>query len=644
MPIEIFSGSPTPLGANYSKNGVNFALYIENCKKPVYLILYSAETQDLILKVRITQFSGQIGHILLTGLPNSFIYSYLIEKQELLDPFAKCLITPHEWENKSPYQPRAYFINDKDFDWGSEERPAIKNEDLIIYEMHVRGFTQDPSSHVKFPGTYLGIIEKIDHLKSLGINAVELLPINEFNPYEYPKSTSPYFGKIMQYWGYSPVSYFAPMNRYAAGKEYNAAILEFKQMVRALHEAGIEVILDVVYNHTAEGGIEGPTFNFKELGKETYYILDENGHYANFSGCGNTFNCNHPVTVDLILASLRYWVTEMHVDAFRFDLASIFYRGIEGSPPIIEFITKDPILRNIKLIAEPWDAVGLQHSGSFKPMSRWAEWNAYYRDSVRRFIIGTPGSQNEFATRLSGSEDLYSNEHPQKSINFITCHDGFSLKDLVSYHSKHNLANGEENRDGMDQNLSWNCGAEGPSDDPSINELRLRQMKNFHLALIISQGIPMIHMGDEYGHTKKGNNNTWCQDNSLNWFQWKKLEKNKEFYKFYSGLIHFRKDSPLLKQTRFLSDAAIEWHGKVPFEPNWESNNTFIAFTLKDPMGQDLYVAFNARNEPATVHFPTNQSWIWIANSSETLAEKQPVPSTYEMLPYSSLLLQSAIA
>lgn len=641
MPIEIMPGSPAPLGASYNRNGINFALYIENCQKPIYLILYSAETQELIQKVKITQFSGQIGHILLAGLPNSFIYSYLIENQELLDPFAKCLITPHKWEDKSAYQPRAFFTNDTDFDWGQDARPAIKNEDLIIYEMHVRGFTQDPSSHVKCPGTYLGLIEKIDHLKNLGINAVELLPINEFNPYEYPKPISPYFGKIMQYWGYSPLSYFAPMNRYAAGKEYNAAILEFKQMARALHKAGIEVILDVVYNHTAEGGQEGPTFNFKVFGKETYYILDENGRYANFSGCGNTFNCNHPVTVELILTSLRYWVTEMHVDAFRFDLASIFYRGIEGAPPIIEFITKDPILKDIKLIAEPWDAAGLQHSGSFKPMSRWSEWNAYYRDAVRRFIMGTPGSQNEFATRLSGSEDLYFNEHPQKSINFITCHDGFSLNDLVSYNFKHNLANGEQSRDGMDHNLSWNCGVEGPSDDPSIIELRLRQMKNFHLALMISQGIPMIHMGDEYAHSKHGNNNTWCQDNALNWFQWKKLEKNAEFYKFYSGLINFRKETPLLKQTQFLSDAAIEWHGKMPFEPNWESGESFIAFRLKDPNGQDLYAAFNARNEPATVHFP-NGPWLWIANTSAPISEKQ-APDTYEMFPYSSLLLQSAI-
>lgn len=603
MPIEIRPGSQAPLGASATKNGVNFAIYIENEQKPIFLNVYSEKDQTLIHQIEITNLSGQIAHILISGLPNSFIYSYLSDGLEILDPFARCLITPHQWENKSPYHPRAFFTNEEDFNWGNEGRPAIKNEDLIIYEMHVRGFTQDPSSHVKFPGTYLGVIEKIDHLKQLGINAVEILPINEFYPYEYPKPISPYFGKIMQYWGYSPVSYFAPMNRYAAGDAYNAAILEFKQMVCAFHNAGIEVILDVVYNHTAEGGQEGPTFNFKGLGKETYYIL-ENGHYTNFSGCGNTFNCNHPVTVELILASLRYWVTEMHVDAFRFDLASIFYRGVEGSPPIIEFITKDPVLKNIKLIAEPWDAAGLQHSGSFKRFSRWSEWNAYYRDAVRKFIIGTHGTKKEFATRLSGSEDLYYFEYPQKSINFITCHDGFTLNDLVSYNHKHNKANGEENRDGNDHNISWNCGVEGDSNDPHILELRIRQMRNFHLALMLSQGIPMLHMGDEYAHTKKGNNNTWCQDNTLNWFQWEHLKENEAFYRFYRGLIHFRKETPLLKQTQFLAHEAIEWHGAVPFEPNFEDGIPFLAFTLKDPYGRDLYAAFNAQSEPAIVQSP----------------------------------------
>lgn len=640
MPIEVEPGAPSPLGASCTKNGVNFALYIES-QKPVHLAIYSAKTQKLIHKLGVTHFSGQIGHIFLSGLPNSFIYSYIEGKQELLDPFARVLTTPHDWKDKTPYQPRAFFTNETAFDWGTDKRPGIKVEDLIIYEMHVRGFTQDPSSRAKFPGTYLGLIEKIDHLKSLGINAVELLPIHEFNPHEYPKSTSPYFGKILQYWGYSSASFFTPMNRYAVGKEPTAAIQEFKQMVRALHEAGIEVILDVVYNHTAEGGEQGPVFNFKDLGKQTYYILDEKGQYTNFSGCGNTFNCNHPVTVELILASLRYWVTEMHIDAFRFDLASIFYRGVEGSPPIIEFITKDPVLKDVKLIAEPWDAAGFQHSGSFKPLSRWSEWNAYYRDGVRRFIIGTPGSKQEFATRLAGSEDLYSKETPQKSINFVTCHDGFTLRDLVSYNSKHNKANGEENRDGNDNNISWNCGAEGPSNDPAIAALRMRQMKNFHLALMLSQGIPMLHMGDEYGHTKQGNNNTWCQDNALNWFQWKQLEQQKEFYQFYRNLIQFRQKTPLLKQARFLSPEGIEWHGKKPHEPNFESDETFIALRLKDPNSQDLYAAFNAKNEPSTVQFPDG-AWAWIANSSKT--ESGKAPPTYEMLPHSSLLLQAVIS
>ena len=642
MPIQIKSGSPTPLGSSLTKDGVNFAIYIENPKKRLNLAIYAADTKLQLYKIELTHFSGQIAHISLSGLPDSFIYTYIIEKQELLDPFARALTTSHDWPNNEPYQPRAFFTHEPEFDWGQDTRPLHKTEDLIIYEMHVRGFTQDPSSHVKFAGTYLGVIEKINHLKSLGINAVELLPVNEFNPHEYPLPTSPYFGKVMQYWGYSPVSYFALMNRYTTGKEPNAAINEFKQMVHALHEAGIEVILDVVFNHTAEGNEKGPIYHFKDLGKKTYYLLDNDGNYENFSGCGNTFNCNHPVSIELILASLRYFVTEMHVDAFRFDLASIFYRGIEESPPILEFITKDPVLQNVKLIAEPWDAYGFQHSGNFKPMSRWSEWNAYYRDAVRKFIIGTPGSKKEFAKRLSGSEDLYSSEHPQKSINFITCHDGFSLNDLVSYNSKHNLANREENRDGSDNNLSWNCGVEGHSSDPHIIELRVQQMKNFHLALMLSQGVPMIHMGDEYAHTKQGNNNTWCQDNELNWFQWQKLEKAESFFQFYRELIHFRKGRSILKQTKFLSDTDIEWHGQIPYEPNWESDKTFLAFTLKDPNKGDLYAAFNATNESSTVQFPSNASWMWVINSADPLTERQPAPKSFTMLPYSSLLLQAA--
>lgn len=656
MPIEIEPGSPVPLGASYNGKGVNFALFMQEPKK-IKLVVQAIDNQSLIFEHEIEQFSGQIGHIFLSGLPDSFIYFYQLDNERILDPYAKGLITPHDWSDTTPYQPKGYFSNKTEFDWESDKRPDIKNEDLIIYEMHIRGFTEDPSSEVKSPGTYLGLIEKIDYLKSLGINAVEVLPVNEFNPHEYPNPASPFFGKIMQYWGYSAVSYFTLMNRYASGKEYDAAVKEFKQMVKKLHEAGIEVILDMVFNHTAEFG-QGTSF--EKLGKETYYILDEKGEHTNFTGCGNTLNCNQPVVIELILASLRYLVTEMHVDGFRFDLAPIFYRGTDGAPlalpPILEFITKDPVLQNIKLIAEPWDASGLQKSGSFKELSRWSEWNAYYRDGVRKFIMGNPEAKKEFATRIAGSDDLYSKESPQKSINFVTCHDGFSLNDLVSYNGKHNLANGEENRDGTDNNLSWNCGAEGDTNDPGIIDLRLRQMRNFHLALMLSQGIPMIRMGDEYGHTKQGNNNTWCQDNALNWFQWHKLTEKEEFHRFYSGLIHFRNENSFLKQTGFLSPDVLEWHGKVPSEPNFDSNEAFLAFTLKDPQnGQELYAAFNARNEPATVQFPKcpeGKIWAWIANSSTPLSkdyyEKEKKLETcsgesFEMLPYSSLALYSTV-
>lgn len=659
MPILIKPGSPSPLGVTTQGNGINFAIFLEN-EVNLQLIIEDEITHHILFEGNMDFSTGEIRHILIEGLPSSFIYSYKIADEYLLDPFATALATPNEWSNAEIYHPKAYFTHTLPFDWGDELRPFIKHEDLIIYEMHIRGFSKDPSSGVKFPGTYLGIIEKIDYLKDLGVNAVELMPINEFNPYEYHPKNKEYAGKVLQYWGYSPVNYFCPMNRFSTSSAYGASILEFKMMVKALHKAGIEVILDMVFNHTSEGNQKGPTQSFKAFGKETYYILDNEGNYANYSGCGNTFSCNHPIAVNLICEALRYWALEMHVDGFRFDLASIFYRNEKGnllSPPaVLEFITKDPVLSKIKLIAEPWDAGGLYQVGEFYPDSkRWCEWNANYRDTTRSFIKGKGSLKGEFATRLSGSEDLYGHHRrsPQNSINFITSHDGFTLRDLVSYEAKHNLNNGEFNRDGHNDNRSWNCGVEGPTGSFEINELRIRQMRNFHLALLISQGIPMLLMGDEYGHTKLGNNNTWCQDNRLNWFLWDELNKNKDFYKFYKGLIHFRKKTAVLKNEKFLTDDDIQWHGKTPYEPAWELNDGFVAFQLLDPKNhEDLYIAFNASHEGANVHFPKREDkkkWKWIVNTSLPLSndyyeEGKPLSTcgdSFQMSPYSSLLLQA---
>jgi isoamylase len=615
-------GYPSPFGTLITPNGVNFAVFA-NCSREVNLILRNPETLEIFAKIPLNFQTGQVKHCFVESLAPPFLYSFEVDGKELLDPFAKALSSPHEWGKDEKYQPYGLTPKEGIFDWSEDHRLNLPKEDLIIYEMHVRGFTQDPSSQVFHPGTFLGVIEKIPYLLDLGVNAVELIPIHEFNENEYRLNNPQVSEQLYQYWGYSTVNFFCPMNRYAIGD----AASEFKQMVLALHKGGIEVILDVVFNHTSEGNEHGPIQSFKGLSNKTYYIFDSNDQYANYTGCGNTFNCNHPAVISFIIEALQYWVVEMHVDGFRFDLASIFYRGEDGHvltfPPILEAITKDPILAGVKLIAEPWDASGLYQVGGFFPESkRFGEWNGRYRDCMRRFLKGDTHLKGEFATRLSGSEDLYGHDRraPKNSINFITCHDGFTLSDLVSYNSKHNLANGEYNRDGTNQNDSWNCGQEGKSDDLEVLLLRMRQMKNIHLALMVSQGVPMLNMGDEYGHTKEGNNNTWCQDNRLNWFLWDKLQENGPLFRFYKGLIHFRRSNPLLCRKKFLQDDDIEWHGKVPCDPLWDIDDQFVAFTLIDKVkGNDLYIAFNASKDQVEIRLPkarSGKSWARVANTA----------------------------
>lgn len=631
-------GYASPFGVSRQADGLNFTLASKHADD-VKLCLFDRATKKLVSEFQLSpklNKTGDVWHILVHAIDEHFLYAYRLgppsapEQDLLLDPYSKSVVSGNIW-GETPYVPLCDIIVDKDFDWQNDVPPNHSINDLIIYEMHVRGFTKDPSSKVTHPGTYLGLIEKIPHLLDLGINAIELLPIHEFNEQENHRKNPETDEQLYNYWGYSTVNFFAPMQRYASTASHGAALTEFKTMVKALHKHGIEVILDIVFNHTAEGGEKGCVLSFKGIDKPIYYMLDSQNHYRNYTGCGNTVNANHPVVLEMIISSLRYWVSEMHVDGFRFDLASDLCRDLKGNPmtisPVIKAITEDPVLAKVKLIAEPWDAAGLYQVGHFAAKSpRWSEWNDRYRDCVRRFIKGISGANGEFARRLSGSEDLYGDRHPSNSINFITAHDGFSLADLVSYNMKHNQQNGENNQDGHNQNESWNCGCEGTTTDEGILQLRQRQMRNFHLALMLSLGIPMVLMGDEYGHTKLGNNNAYCQDNQLNWYNWNKLEKNSGFYRFFSILIKLRKQMPLLRRNVFLTDKNIDWHGIEPMKAEWNSGISLLAYTLKGPIeegsiaGEDLlYVAFNAQNVDQMVKLPSppaSKVWRWLVNTA----------------------------
>lgn len=660
-------GLPYPLGISRSGDGINLSLASKTAQS-VTLCLFERETMRLYREIPLsplTNKTGNVWHICISTHLELTCYAYNIlpafdtHQTLLLDPYAVSLATSCEWGKKKfgHYLPIADFVLNSPFDWKEDLPPNIPLNELIIYEMHVRSFTKHSSSQVKHPGTFLGIIEKIPYLVDLGINAVELMPVQEFNELEFiPKDED---HQRYNEWGYSTVNFFAPMNRYASSDAPGAAINEFKTLVRELHCNGIEVILDIVFNHTAEGNEKGSVFSFKGIDNAIYYILDSKGHYLNFSGCGNSFSGNHPVAQEFIISCLRYWVSEMHVDGFRFDLASELTRDVNGHPmgkaPLIDAITNDPVLAKVKLIAEPWDAAGLYQVGSFAPeTARWSEWNGKYRDDIRHFIKGSAWSSGNAAKRLCGSEDLYHSRGPYNSINFITCHDGFTLADLVAYNTKHNMANGEHNLDGNNSNESWNCGIEGPTSNKNILALREKQMRNFHLLLMLSIGVPMLSMGDEYGHSKYGNNNTWCHDNDLNWFIWDNIESNQAFFRFYRALIHFRKEHAIFRRTTFLTTNDIDWHGEQPFKPNWSSQSPFLAFTLKDKKeGKDLYVAFNPQNQPKKLQLPPprnpKQKWQWKVNtanpSPNDVFDMASAPiqneSSYTLNPYSAIVLST---
>lgn len=650
MRTETSRGRALPLGASADANGVNFALLCRHGQR-VWLVLSPEDANNPVTEIELdpgVHRTGSHWHIHVSGLPGAFRFGWRVDgpagpghrfdaSKVLLDPATTQIAGGGRWGELIEPKPfetslRSLFRHMPHFDWRNDVPPRTPPEDSIIYELHVRGYTCHASSGVRQPGTFAGLIEKADYLRRLGVTAVELLPIHEFDENDCPFVNLFTGDRNRDFWGYNSISFAAPKAGYAAAGAAHGQIEEFRAMVRELHVAGLEVILDVVFNHTAEGDDRGRTYSFRGLDNQLYYLLRPDGSYLNFTGCGNTLNCNHPVVRDQIMNCLRYWVDRMHVDGFRFDLASVLGRDTSGKvmhePPVIESIVEDGILADVKLIAEPWDAAGLYQVGQFPFGKRWGEWNGRYRDDVRRFWRGDPGTAADFATRVCGSSDLYqvNGRRPAHSINFITCHDGFTLNDLVSYDHKHNLANGEENRDGAAANFSWNCGVEGPTDDPAINELRLRQAKNLIATLLVSQGVPMLLAGDEFLRTQNGNNNAWCQDNETSWVDWNLLDRHHGFHRFVSEMIAFRKRHPALRRRAFLRGTPLEregkpadatWHGIDGGPPNFGSESHAIGLRLDGRQTSreedcDLYLTFNAWKEDLLWSVPpTVNGGVW---------------------------------
>ena len=540
----------------------------------------------------------------------------------LLDPYAQAVAGQQVWGKKRTRTYHAKVVRDT-FDWGVQPQSSREMSDLIIYELHVRGFTQHPSSGVKHPGTFAGLKEKIPYLKELGINAVELMPIFEFDEMINAREVD---GKqLVEYWGYNTVGFFSPNASYAAAEEVNNEGTELKELIRELHENGIEVILDVVFNHTAEGNEQGPFFSFKGFDNNIYYLLTPEGHYYNFSGCGNSLNCNHPVVQQMILECLRHWTVHYRVDGFRFDLASILGRDEDGmpmnNPPLLRSLAYDPLLRNVKLIAEAWDAGGLYQVGNFPASKRWAEWNGQYRDTMRGYLKGDFWEANSAAWRICGSGDLYGGYYSEGNnnyagynscINFLTCHDGFTLYDLYSYNNKHNEANGWDNTDGANDNRSWNCGMEGDTNDPEVLKLRYRMIRNACAILMCSRGTPMFFSGDEFGNTKFGNNNSYCQDNEISWIDWSLLKKNKELFEFFKFMIAYRKKHPVIRKK--LDNAVCGMEGMHAHDVNADrmevSQNaktlavSFAGYDRKKCKDDLVYVAVNAYWEEVRITLP----------------------------------------
>jgi len=672
--FKLRCGKPYPFGATLVPGGVNFSIY-SSLATSCTLVLFQKHAKEPMAEIPLPE-EFRIGNVYCMVVfdldyenieygyrmdgPNDFQQGHWFDKTKiLLDPYAKLIggrdiwgVTP-DW--KDVYHHRAKIANE-DFDWENDKALEIAPEDQIIYEMHVRSFTRSPSSGVreKFRGTFAGIREKIPYLKELGVNSIELMPIYEFDEFENSRPNPETGEVLLNYWGYSTVGFFAPKAGFASTGKLGMQGDELKALVKELHKNGIEIILDVVFNHTAEGNENGPYISYRGIDNKTYYMLTPEGYYFNFSGTGNTLNCNNPVVRGMVLDCLRYWASEYHIDGFRFDLAAILGRDPLGyplsNPPLLESLAFDPVLARCKLIAEAWDAGGLYQVGSFPAYGRWAEWNGKYRDTLRKFLKGDT-TVGDLAQRLQGSPDLYapSGRVPATSINFISCHDGFTLMDIVSYNYKHNEANGENNNDGGNDNDSWNCGWEGPTDNPDINALRHRQIKNALAMLMVSQGVPMILSGDEIGRTKNGNNNTYCHDNHLNWLDWTLLEKNADLFKFFKDCIAFRKAHPVLRNPDHFQNRDyvgsgypdISWHGTKAWYADWSTNHT-IAFLLcgkhaKQGLVEDnyIYVAMNMHWETQWFEIPglpSDRQWKIFANTGANSPEDSWEPGTEPLL------------
>lgn len=656
--IQPLPGSPLPLGAQARAGGVNFALFSRHAQGVTLAITLPGGQKRPPLFFPLDPAmhrTGDVWHIFLQGAPPTLRYGYRITgpsdsradghcydgRHILLDPHAR-LVHSGPWGEARPFlgiEP-CCLLDHEPYDWEGDRPLRIPIQDTIIYELHVRGFTRHPSARVRHPGTFHALTEKIGYLRALGITAVELLPVTEFDENE-ALFTNPATGEpLKNYWGYNPLLFGAPKASYSS--DPGAALREFRDMVKAFHRAGIEVYLDMVCNHTGEGDYNGRSSSFRGIDNSIYYLLDPwTRAYLNFSGCGNTCNCNHPVFRELVVDTLRWWVLAMHVDGFRFDLAAILSRGEGGTvladPPLVELLAEDPVLQDTKIIAEAWDAGGLYQVGSFSRHRRWAEWNGQFRDDIRSFMCGHPGQVPRIATRITGSSDLYRahGRSPSNSINFITSHDGFTLADLVSYNHKRNLANGERNRDGENNNISWNSGAEGPSADPAISALRQRRIRTFAVLLLLSHGVPMLVAGDEFGRSQGGNNNAWCQDNPTSWIDWSLAERHKGLLRFFTMLIRLRNTHRLFRRTtwypqegersRANTEPSIRWFGQQGGPVDWSAESRTLAYLLQgasEPVPEDdFFIMLNGSiNTPAVFTVPAATSrerhWVRIVDSA----------------------------
>ncbi len=657
VPMDVISGFEVRPGfyeingATAIPGGVNFTVHSHNASSIELLLFRRGEAEPYaVLPFPRSYRIGNVYSMIVFRLNiEDFEYAYRVDgpyepekglifdkSRYLLDPYAKAVTGQSRWGRSAPHGQhyRARVVKD-DFDWKDARPPLIPMEDLIIYELHVRGFTKDSSSGVRNPGTFAGLLEKLPYLLELGVNAVELMPIFEFDEMQDYRVVDGQ--ELYNYWGYSTVSFFAPNTSYAAGTEYNREGNELKNLIKTFQQHGIEVYLDVVFNHTAEGNEQGPFFSFKGFDNNIYYLLTPDGKYYNFSGCGNTVNCNHPIVRQMILDCLRYWVTTYHVDGFRFDLASILSRDEDGAPmgdpPLLQALAFDPILGDVKLIAEAWDAGGLYQVGSFPAWNRWAEWNGRYRDDMRRYLKGDEGCAQAAALRLAGSQDIYGGAgRKNASINFLTCHDGFTLYDLYAYNEKHNEKNGWGGTDGAGDNNSWNCGAEGETGDAEVNALRRRMIRGAFALLMCSRGIPMFLAGDEFCNTQFGNNNAYCQDNITSWLDWSLLEKNEGIFRFFQFMIRFRKEHRVLRAN--LSGGCcgfpdVSFHGVEPWhEGPFESHERYVGVLFagaeRSTGPQIVYVASNAWWEELEVTLPRLPASMYWERAVDTWEETQP--------------------